>query len=65
MRYLLFLVFRPKAMMRNKYPILKKRLFLLPVFWVVRWFEALLFKKASIRRQGEQAKSISRGTAAK
>lgn len=64
MRYLYFLVFLPKAMMRNKYPILKKRPYLLPVFWVVRWFEALLFKKDRIRRQGKQAKNISQDTAA-
>lgn len=32
-----------------KYPILKKAPWLLPVFWVVRWFNTLLFRQDAIR----------------
>ena len=58
--YLLSLVFPPKSMMYNKYPILEKRPYLLPVFWVRRWGEALIFKKNEIKRQSKRAKKILR-----
>lgn len=43
--------------MQLKYPVLNKAPFLLPVFWVVRWFEILLFKQGKIKRYVKQQKT--------
>ena len=37
--------------MRNKYPILKKAPILLPLMWVVRWFQTLFKGKSAIDEQ--------------
>ena len=43
-------VFLPYKFMREKYRVLKKAPFLLPVFWVVRIVEVLLFKRKTIAK---------------
>ncbi len=45
------IVFLPLVAMKNKYPILKKAPFLLPVMWVVRGFDTVFNKRESIKKQ--------------
>lgn len=45
------LVFLPYPAMCERYPILTKLPFLLPIFWVVRWIEVLLFKRNRYKAQ--------------
>lgn len=59
LKFIFELVFLPRSLMSNKYPVLNKWAFLLPVFWVVRWFDILLFKRNRIKRQTERTKQIS------
>lgn len=47
-------VFLPYDGMTMKYPVLKKWPILLPVFWVVRWFDALLHKRQNISRVNKE-----------
>lgn len=44
------MIFLPYGRMCKKYPVLKKVPILLPVFWVVRWVDAILFKRKRIRK---------------
>lgn len=53
------LIFMPLSKMQIKYDILNKSPYLLPAFWVIRWIEALLFKKENIKRQSERTKKIT------
>ena len=41
--------FPPVRAMKNRYPVLEKAPFLLPVFWPVRWISALLFRRENIK----------------
>ena len=43
-------VFMPLSSMQRKYPVLKKIPILLPVFWVVRLVNALIFRRKNVRR---------------
>ncbi len=52
------LVFLPFGNMCQKYPILHKLPFLLPVMWVVRWVSAL-FKPKALKKQVKAANSLS------
>lgn len=47
-------VFLPYDGMTKKYPVLKKWSILLPAFWVVRWFDALLNKRQNISQTGKE-----------
>ena len=49
--------FPPYSVMWQKYPLLKKLPILLPIFWVVRWVSALLFRRDSLRRQYEELRT--------
>ena len=41
----------PKAeTMKNRYRVLNRAPWLLPVFWPVRWVDALLFRKENVRK---------------
>ena len=53
------LIFLPYRHMRKKYPILTKAPFLLPFMWVVRWFEAILFKRDNIQKRNNDLKIMS------
>ena len=48
----------PYSSMCVKYPFLKKMPFLLPVMWVVRWFDAVFNKRDNIKRQHERLNKI-------
>lgn len=48
----LHIIFPSLKTMQNRYPILNKLPWLLPVFWPVRWVTALLFRRSSIRKLG-------------
>lgn len=43
-------VFPSCAVMKQNYKVLDKTPFLLPVFWVVRWFRTLFFKRSAIKQ---------------
>ena len=47
-------IFMPYSSMCDKYKFLKKIPILLPIMWIVRWFDALLFKKRNIKKTMEE-----------
>jgi hypothetical protein len=49
-RTILRILFPKKKSMQFSYPVLKKAVFLLPVFYVVRWFEVLIFRPKNVKR---------------
>ncbi|MBE6732997.1 MAG: hypothetical protein E7561_03270 [Ruminococcaceae bacterium] len=53
------LMFLPYKSMCQKYPFLEKAKILLPVMWVVRWFNVLLFKHQKIKKNQEDLKIMS------
>lgn len=48
--YLLQVIFPPTRILVQRYPILEKSPWLLPVLWPVRWVSALLFRRNNIRK---------------
>ena len=44
--------------MKLKYPILEKMPFLLPIFWIVRFFEFVFLKKESIKQKQTAIKNV-------
>ena len=44
--------------MKLKYPILEKMPFLLPIFWIVRFFEFVFLKKESIKQKQSAIKNV-------
>ncbi|MBR5569914.1 MAG: nucleotidyltransferase family protein [Oscillospiraceae bacterium] len=54
-RFWLRVIFLPYGQMCTKYPVLKKLPILLPVMWVVRWFQTLLKGKPAIDEQRNRA----------
>lgn len=59
MKKVLSLAFLPIQQMQKKYSCLKKFPVLLPVFWVVRWVQILLFKRKKVN---EQVRSLQNAT---
>ena len=51
------IVFQPLSLMKVKYIKLQKYPFLLPFYWVKRWFEVLLFRRKNIARKAEMLKN--------
>lgn len=45
------LLFPNRIAMQGRYPILKKRAFLLPLLWPIRWGDAFLFRRENILKQ--------------
>jgi hypothetical protein len=45
------LVFPPKRTLQTKYPVLRRCAVLLPVIWVVRWVDTLLFHRKRIAQR--------------
>lgn len=45
------LVFPPKSALQTKYPVLRRCAVLLPVIWVVRWVDTLLFHRKRIAQR--------------
>lgn len=58
-RELIFSIFQPLQSMRWRYPILKKAPFLLPVMWLVRLLETLLFKRQNLKQKQLGFKNIT------
>ncbi|MBQ6839391.1 MAG: nucleotidyltransferase family protein [Oscillospiraceae bacterium] len=58
-------IFPLPAVMRKKYPVLKRVPVLLPVMWVVRWFEAIFRKRENIAQQSKRLKAINQETVSK
>ena len=55
----LSLMFLPLKKMQKRYACLNKLPILLPVFWVVRWVQFLLFKRKNFNRQMQQIKNAT------
>ena len=49
--------------MKLKYPILEKAPFLLPIFWVVRFFEFIFLKKGSLEQKQSAISNVDRESA--
>ena len=45
------LIFPPKRTLLTKYPVLRRRGWLLPVIWIVRWVDTLLFHRKRIAQR--------------
>ena len=58
-------IFPVPAVMRKKYPLLKRAPMLLPVMWVVRWFAAIFHKRENISFQSKRLRAINRETVCK
>ena len=54
------ILFPPMLSMKQRYPVLKKLPVLLPVFWLARWVETLLFRREQI---GVQRNVLQRNSA--
>ena len=49
--------------MKLKYPILEKAPFLLPIFWVVRFFEFIFLKKGSLEQKQSAISNVNQESA--
>ncbi len=58
-RKIIKVLFPAKANMINRYPILKIAPILLPLFWIVRGIETLIFSFDKVKRQRENMKLLS------
>ncbi len=58
-KHMFDIVFLPYSYMKKVYPILKRIPFLLPVMWVVRLFDALIFKHNSIAKHASDIKKMT------
>ncbi len=52
----LWLIFPSTEKLQYRFPILQKHKYLLPVMWVVRWFDVLLFKRKKIHDRVDEVK---------
>ena len=50
-RSLVYVIFPPLRVIKNRYQILRRVPVLLPVMWVVRWFSVLLFSRDRMRKK--------------
>ena len=53
------ILFPSRTAMQPRYPILKKRPYLLPILWPVRWVSGILFRRENIRKQREIVQQTS------
>lgn len=53
------MIFLPYSGMCIKYPVVKKVPILLPVFWVVRWVNVLLFKRSNLDKLNNSVKNMT------
>ena len=56
---LIKLIFPNCKSLENQYPILKKCKYILPVMWVVHWFDVMIFRRGSVRYQAKILKNMS------
>jgi hypothetical protein len=61
LRYGLRVLFPDVVTLRDKYRVLKKAPWLLPVVWVIRPFYKLLWEAKSLRRHGENLRRMEKG----
>lgn len=59
---ILKLIFLPFGVMKDKYPVLEKAPFLLPLMWVVRWIDAIFNKRKSIVKGANQINNLNAET---
>lgn len=59
LRNLIRVLFPPVGVVAQRFPVLKKLPWLLPVFWPVRWVTALLFRRENIRREKQFQQTVS------
>ena len=52
------LVFPSADSLQYRFPVLEKHKYLLPVMWVVRWFDVLLFKRGKLYERMEEVKHV-------
>ena len=52
-------IFLPYKTMCKKFPILERMPVLLPIMWVVRWVDALLFKRKNIAIKKHKLQTMS------
>lgn len=57
--YMLQVIFPPAGILKNRYPVLEKAPWLLPILWPVRWVSALLFRHDNIRKYNRIIKNRS------
>ena len=56
---LLRMLFPPAGTLKYRYGILERLPVLLPVFWVIRWFDMLLFRRDHIRLRAGQVSRVT------
>lgn len=56
---ILFEIFLPYSKMCDRFEILKKVPVLLPIMWVVRWVDALIFRRKALSKKAETIKFVS------
>ncbi len=59
-KYLLRTIFPPYRVLKNLYPVLKKAPFLLPFFWVYKWFNVLFTRPKRFKSTIKNMKKIDR-----
>ncbi len=52
-------IFPPVKSLKNRYPVLEKAPYLLPVFWPIRWITVLLFRRKNIQAAQSSMKARS------
>lgn len=53
------IIFPPRRDLKSRYPILEKHGYLLPIMWIVRWFDVLLHKRDKIAFRRKEIELIS------
>ncbi len=59
---ILYTIFLPYQHMCKRYPVLEKLPILLPVMWVVRWFDVLLNRRKNIKRVAGEIQTLQSDT---
>lgn len=54
-----YLFFPPAEAMKRQFPVLYKAPILLPIFYVVRWFDALVNKRKTVKERYLEAKTVT------
>lgn len=54
LKYYSSLIFMKYDVMKNKYPVLAKHKYLMPIFWIVRLYESIAYKKMDIKKTSDK-----------
>lgn len=57
------MIFPAAVNLESRYPVLKKQKWLLPLFWIIRWFDVLIHSPAKIKSVSKRIDMLSDGTA--